>query len=89
MSLIPSASIEYETVNGITYAVQEGLKTEIGYQFDSRTSDGRPVIDHIRDNQLWGDIRRKATTHPALKIELERLIMFYQLIKTEKTNKLL
>jgi len=86
MPLMPNIPVDYETIDGITYAVQEGLKTEIGYQFDSRTGDGRPLTDHLSDDKLWGDIRRRARTHPALKSELERLIVFYQLIKTQETN---
>lgn len=84
--LIPNVDITYETENGITYANQVGssTRTEVGYQFDSRTDDGRPLIEHIQDAQLWGNIRRKAKTHIGLQAELERVIMFYNLIETEK-----
>jgi hypothetical protein len=49
--------------------------------YDSRTADGRPLRDHIREDQLWGEIRREARTNPTLQDALERAIMIYQLSK--------
>jgi len=51
---------------------------------DSRTSDGRPLIDHLRETAMWGEIRRLARTHEGLRSELERVIMYYELIKNER-----
>ena len=48
---------------------------------DSRTSDGRPLFDHIQEDKMWGEIRRMAKTHPGLQAELERVIVLYNLIK--------
>lgn len=39
------------------------------------------TIDRIREDKLWGDIRRKAKTHPGLQEELNRVIMFYILLE--------
>jgi hypothetical protein len=43
----------------------------IGYQYenkiDTRTSDGRPLHEHIMEDKLWGDIRRAAKTNVALQ----------------------
>jgi hypothetical protein len=50
--------------------------------YDSRTSDGRPLHDHIMEDKLWGEIRREARTNPTLQDALERAIMIYRLIKT-------
>ena len=36
--------------------------------------------EQIKENQLWGNIRRRARTHPGLQDELNRVIMFYQLM---------
>jgi len=36
--------------------------------------------EQIKENQLWGNIRRRAKTHPGLQDELNRVIMFYQLM---------
>jgi len=50
--------------------------------YDYRTSDGRPLHDHLMDSKLWGDIHRAARTNPTLQDALERAIMIYQLSKT-------
>ena len=47
---------------------------------DNRTVDGRPLYEHIQEDKLWADIRRRARTHPGLQDELNRVIMFYQLM---------
>ena len=51
---------------------------------DSRTSDGRPLRDHIMDAKMWGEIRRAARTNPTLQDALDRVIMIYQLSKTNE-----
>ena len=48
---------------------------------DHRTTDGRPLIDHIREDKMWGDIRRMARKDPALQELLERAIVYYNLKK--------
>jgi hypothetical protein len=49
----------------------------------------KSLIEQLREDQLWGNIRRKAKAHTGLQAELERVIMFYNLIKDNgnKTNK--
>lgn len=51
---------------------------------DLRTPDGRPLHEHIKEDQLWGEIRRAARKDPALQSELDRVIMFYHLSKKTK-----
>ena len=51
---------------------------------DSRTSDGRPLHEHIMEDQMWGEIRRMAKTNPTLQDALNRAIMIYQLSKADK-----
>ena len=51
---------------------------------DERTSDGRPLFEHIQENKLWGEIRREALTNPTLQDELNRVIMIYKLTKTDE-----
>ncbi len=86
-TLKPGATYIYERANGVTYAREAGsdpsTRIEIGHDYDPRTDDGRPLYDHIMDAKLWGDIRRRAKTHPGLAAELERVIMFYKLIEEE------
>jgi hypothetical protein len=45
--------------------------------YDSRTSDGRPLREHMLEDQLWGQIRRAAKTNPTLQDALERAIIIY------------
>jgi hypothetical protein len=86
-TLTPGATYIYER-NGEEIYARESGKTErtlVGYQYenkiDPRTSDGRPLIEHIRDDKLWGEIRRAAPTNPALQKALDRVIMIYRLSK--------
>jgi hypothetical protein len=50
-------------------------------KFDPRTADGRPLIDQMREDKLWGDIRREAKTNVTLQKALDRAIMIYKLSK--------
>ena len=52
--------------------------------YDSRTADGRPLRDHMMEDQLWGQIRRAARTTPTLQDALERAIVIYKLSKTNE-----
>jgi hypothetical protein len=54
--------------------------------FDSRTSDGRPLIEHVKENQLWGEIRLAAKTNKTLRDALDRAIIIYQLSKDNGTK---
>jgi len=93
--LKPGATYIYERVGNEVYARESGAdpstRVVIGYDYDpitghkidydSRTSDGRPLHDHIMEDQLWGKIRCAAKTNPTLQDALERAIMIYQLSK--------
>jgi len=52
--------------------------------YDKRTSDGRPLHEHLQEDKMWGDIRRLAQTDPTLQDAVERVIMIYKLIKVDK-----
>jgi hypothetical protein len=84
-SLKPGATYIYDRDKGSVYAREIGAdpstRKEIGYNYDSRTSDGRPLHDHIMDSKLWGEIRREAKTNPTLQSALDRVIMIYRLSK--------
>jgi len=84
-TLTPGATYIYERVGNEIYARETG-KTErklVGYDHspDPRTSDGRPLHDHILEDKMWGEIRRMAPTNPALQKALDRAIMIYKLSK--------
>ena len=52
--------------------------------YDSRTSDGRPLREHMLEDKMWGEIRRAAKTNPTLQDEMDRVIMIYKLSKTDE-----
>jgi len=70
--------VGYES--GMEYDPVSGHKID----YDSRTADGRPLSDHIRENKMWGEIRREALTNPTLQDALERVIMIYKLTKPDE-----
>jgi len=87
-NLKPNATYIYERVGDVVYARESGAdpstRFEVGYNFkdyDSRTTDGRSLHDHMMDSKLWGEIRREAKTNPALQTALDRAIMIYRLSK--------
>jgi hypothetical protein len=57
----------------------------IGYQYenkpDPRTNDGRPLYEHMKEDKLWGEIRRAARTNKALQEAMERVKLVYHLSK--------
>lgn len=55
--------------------------------FDPRTDDGRPLHEHIKENELWDKIRRAARQEPALQAELDRVIVFYRLLERHGKRK--
>jgi hypothetical protein len=86
-TLKPGATYIYER-NGEEIYAREFGETErklIGYQYenkiDPRTDDGRPLFEHIREDKMWGEIRREAKTNPALQKVLDRAILVYRLSK--------
>jgi hypothetical protein len=86
-TLTPGATYVYER-NGEEIYAREAGSTErklIGYQYenkvDPRTHDGRPLYEHIKEDKLWGEIRRAARTNEALQSALDRAILVYHLSK--------
>jgi len=83
--LKPDAAYVYEKTDGITYAREIGAdpnsRFEIGRDYDSRTWDGRPLHEHLKEDKLWGEIRRAALTNLTLQKALDRAIMIYRLSK--------
>jgi len=86
--LKPGSSLIYERDGDTVYRRETGAapstRVEVGWEYDPRTSNGRPLHEEIKEAKLWGDIRRAARTNPALQDALERVIMIYHLTRTEK-----
>lgn len=97
-TLKPGVTYIYERADGIVYAREAGAdpstRQVVGYEsgadydpytpIDSRTADGRPLRDYIRQDKLWADIRHAARTNPTLQDALDRAIMIYQLSKADE-----
>ena len=86
-TLTPGATYVYERNGEEIYAREVG-KTDrklVGYQYenkvDPRTHDGRPLFEHLKEDKLWGDIRREARTNTALQEAMDRVILIYHLSK--------
>jgi hypothetical protein len=82
-NLKPGATYIYERVGDTVYARESGSleRHPVGWEFDNRTSDGRPLHDRMMEDKMWGEIRRMAPTNPALQKALDRAIMIYRLSK--------
>jgi hypothetical protein len=78
-SLKPGAIYIYERVGDTVFRREEGSTDREVVGYDHRTSDGRPVHQHILEDKMWDDIRRAAQTNPALQDALDRAIIIYQL----------
>jgi hypothetical protein len=84
-SLTPGATYVYERNGEEIYAREVGQSERklIGHMYekenDPRTSDGRPLYEHIKEDKMWGNIRRAAKDNPALQQALERVKILYYL----------
>lgn len=87
--LTPGAALIYERDGHTVYQREAGAdpatRTEVSHDYDPRTQDGRPLHEHIREDKLWGAIRREARTNPALQDILDHAIMMYHLTRTDKS----
>ena len=74
--------------NNKVYESPDGGKTiyerEIGSTVRTLVKEDTSKIEQIREDKLWGNIRREAKTNVALADILEQAKMVYALIKKEK-----
>lgn len=79
--LKPNVDYIYETVNGIIYSREFGSldKFEIGRTHERTTQD-------LLDLELWKEIFYAARENPALQQELDRVKMFYLLMKQQEST---
>ena len=82
--LKPGATYIYERVGDTVFRRESGAAEREVMGYDYRTSDGKPLHDHMKEDQLWSEIRRAAQTNTTLQDALERAIIIYKLIKVEK-----
>jgi hypothetical protein len=82
--LKPGATYIYERVDDTVFRRESGSIEREVVGYDHRTPDGRPLHDHIMDAKLWGEIRRAASSNPTLQDALDRVIMIYNLSRTNE-----
>jgi hypothetical protein len=80
-SLKPGATYEYHSEGGVTFATDVETNEIKPIGWDYRTTDGRPLVEHILESKMWGEIRREAKSNPALQHAIDRVIMIYRLSK--------
>jgi hypothetical protein len=91
-TLKPGATLIHERVGNVVYAREFGADPDtrkvVGWDFDKdnpdwdpRTKTGRPLIDQLREDQLWANLRRAAKTNPTLQDAINRAIEIYHLSK--------
>jgi len=86
-SLKPGAKLIYERADGVVYQREFGSdplsREAVGWDYDPRTEDGKPLIDHIRDKKLWGEIHQAAKSNILLQEALDRVKILYELSKKD------
>lgn len=83
-SLDPGAIYIYERVGDTVFRREQGKTDREVVGYDHRTSDGRSLHQHMLEDRMWGEIRRAAPSNPALQDALDRVIMIYNLSKTNE-----
>ena len=83
-TLTPGTTYMYERVGDTVFRRKSGATEREVVGYDHRTPDGRPMTEHIMDAKMWGEIRRAAASNPALQDALDRVIIIYQLSKSNE-----
>ena len=86
-SLTPGATYIYERSDGVVYAREFGAdpstRRVVGYESGV---DYDPLSNNLKEDKLWGNIRRAAKTNPALSDLLEQAKELYYLSKVDKNE---
>jgi len=80
--LKPDTTYIYERVGDTVFRRESGAVDREVMGYDYRNSNGKPLHETIKEDQLWGNIRRAAQTNPTLQDALDRAIIIYNLSKT-------
>ena len=69
----------------VTAELLESLTAEFPYDYEPGEFDGinRPFDTDTKEVAQWKDINRLAKTHPAVKQQLDQLILIYNLSKED------
>lgn len=79
-NLKPGATYIYERADGVTYAREFGdpasARFPIGWDADTKDT-----LTKLKEDKLWGEIRRAAVVNPLLQEALDRVKIIYELSK--------
>lgn len=82
-SLKPGAKIIYESPDngGTVYGRYAGTNERwvVGYSHEKQST-----LDQIKEDKMWGEIRRMSKTNPTLQRAVSRVILIYNIIKDDK-----
>ena len=73
------ASYIYENADGIIYSREFGAPANSRKIIGMTAEKSNLLVNQIRDNQLWHEIRRAAETNPTIQRALEQCIILYKL----------
>ena len=68
----------FERVDDVIYAREAGSVTR------TEVSRDYTLIERVKEDKLWGEIRREAKTNSTLQAALDHAIMIYKLSKEYK-----
>lgn len=73
-------AVIYESSDGgeTVYVRNSGEKNR---ELHSQSEEKRELLEKIKEDKLWGDIRRTAKTNPTLKQALDEVVLIYTLSK--------
>lgn len=81
--LRPGEKIIYESPDngGTIYGRYAGTNERwvVGYSHEKQST-----LDQIKEDKMWGEIRRMSKTNKALQHALSRVILIYNMIKDDK-----
>ena len=81
-TLKPNTAIIYESPDGggTVYGRYAGTNDRwiVGYSHEHENK-----LEQIKEDKLWGEIRRAAKNDPRLQTELDRVKLIYQLSKND------
>lgn len=82
--LKPGVTYIYESHDGITYAREFGADSSTRQVIGYESGKDYNLIDKMKEDKLWGEIRRAAKINPTLQDALNRCVEIYQLTKNDK-----
>lgn len=81
-SLKSGATYIYEHADGVTYAREHGAPHNQRFEI-GRTLERQSLTDSIKEDKLWGDIRRAAKSNKILQDAIDRVKIIYELSKQD------